>query len=80
MERQPYSDEDLVDREISEQTQSPEPSEDTEIERRSGPDVMHQVNPFPPRERAEATYGDTDMDPRREDQAATHHAEQDEHF
>mgnify|MGYP001320537155 CR=1 FL=1 len=80
MDHQRYSDDDLVEREIEEQTQSPDLSQDTEFERRSGPDVMHQVQPFAPRERAEATYSDTDTDPRREDQTTTHHAEEDEHL
>lgn len=80
MERQRYSDEDLVEREIEEETTSPEPSEETEIERRSGPDVMREVEPYPARERAEAVYGDTDIDPNRDDQRSAHHAEQDEHL
>lgn len=80
MERQRYSDEELVEREIEEETVSPEPSEETEIERRSGPDVMREVEPYPPRERAQAVYGDTDTDPNREDQRSAHHAEEDEHL
>lgn len=80
MERQRYSDEDMVEREIESNTQSPEPSEETEIERRSGPDVVHDVEPFEPRERAEVIYGDTDTDPNREDQRSAHHAAQDEHL
>ena len=80
MERQRYSDEDLVDREIENETQSPEPGEDTEVERRSGPDVIRDVEPFPPRERAEVVYGDTDIDPNREDQRSAHRAQSDEHL
>ncbi len=80
MERQRYSDEDLVEREIANETESPEPSEDTEGERRSGPDVIRDVEPYPPHERAEAIYGDTDMDPNREDQRSAHRAQSDEHL
>jgi hypothetical protein len=80
MERQRYSDEDLVEREIENETASPEPEEETEIERRSGPDVIHDVEPFAARERAEVIYGDTDTDPRREDQPSAHHAGEDEHL
>lgn len=80
MERQRYSDEDLVEREIESETQSPEPGEDTELERRSGPDVVHEVEPFAPRERAEVIYGDTDMNPNREDQRSAHRAGEDEHL
>jgi hypothetical protein len=80
MERQRYSDEDLVEREIENETTSPEPSEDTEMERRSGPDVIHDVEDNRPRERAEVIYGDTDTDPRREDQPSAHHAGEDEHL
>ena len=79
MERERYSDEDLIERQIDAETESPEPSEDTEIERRSGPDVIRNVDPFPPRERASAIYGDTDIDPNREDQQSAHHADEDEH-
>ncbi len=79
MERERYSDDDMVEREIADETESPEPSEETEIERRSGPDVMREVKPNPPRERGTAIYGDTDMDPNREDQRSAHHAESDEH-
>ncbi len=53
---------------------------DTEIERRAGPGVMHEIDPYPPRERGTAVYGDTDMDPNRDDQASAHRAEQDEHL
>lgn len=80
MERQRYSDEDLVEREIEGNTASPEPREDTELERRSGPDVIREVEPYPARERAEAVYSETDVDPNREDQRSAHHAEQDEHL
>jgi hypothetical protein len=80
MDRQRYSDEDLVEREIEDQTADPEPDEDTELERRSGPDVIRDVEPNPPRERAEVIYGDTDTDPRREDQVTAHHADEDEHL
>lgn len=80
MERERYSDEDLVEREIEAETVSPEPSEETEIERRSGPDVIRDVEPYPPRERAEAVYADTDIDPNREDQHSAHHAFEDEHL
>ena len=80
MERQRYSDEDLVEREIENETASPEPSEDTEVERRSGPDVIRDVEPNPPRERAEVIYGDTDMDPNRDDQRSAHRAGEDEHL
>jgi hypothetical protein len=80
MDRQRYSDEDLIEREIQDETASPEPSEETEIERRSGPDVIHDVEPYAPRERAEVIYGDTDLDPNREDQRSAHHAEEDEHL
>jgi len=45
----------------------------------SSPDVMRDVDPLAPRERAEAVYGETDMDPNREDQRFAHHAESDEH-
>jgi hypothetical protein len=80
MERQRYSDEDLVEREIEASTEDPEPSEDTEFERRSGPDVVHEVEPEPARERAQAIYGETDTDPRREDEVSAHHADEDEHL
>lgn len=80
MERQRYGDEDLVEREIEEETSSPEPSEESEVERRSGPDVMRDVDPYPPHERAEAIYGDTDLDPNRDDQRSAHHAGPDEHL
>jgi hypothetical protein len=80
MERERYSDEDLVEREIEEETESPEPIEETEFERRSGFDVVHQVDPYPPRERESAVYGDTDVDPNRQDQFAVHHADEDEPF
>ena len=80
MDRQRYSDEDLVEREIEMETESPEPSEETEIERRSGPDVMREVEPSQPRERGEVIYGDTDIDPNRDDQRSAHHAESDEHL
>ena len=80
MERERYSDEDLVEREIENQTTSPEPDEETEAERRSGPDVIRDVEPGRARERAEVIYGDTDIDPRREDQPSAHHAGQDEHL
>ena len=79
MERQRYSDEDLVEREIQDQTSSPEPAEDTEVERRSGPDVIRDVEPSRPRERAEIVYGETDTDPNREDQRSAHRADEDEH-
>lgn len=81
MERERYSDEELVEREIENQTESDEPGEEIEdeVERRSGPDVIRQVEPYPPRERAEAVYGDTDMDPNRDDQRSAHHADDDEH-
>jgi hypothetical protein len=80
MERERYSDEDLIEREIEENTESPEPEEDTEIERRSGPDVIRNVEPYPPRERGSAIYGDTDTDPNRDDQVTAHHADEDEHL
>jgi hypothetical protein len=80
MDRQRYSDEDLVEREIEDNTESPEPSEETEIERRSGPDVIRDVEPNAPRERAQAIYGETDIDPNREDQVSAHHAGEDEHL
>lgn len=80
MERERYSDEDLVEREIEDQTQSPDADEDTEIERRSGPDAIRDVSPNPPRERAQAVYGETDIDPNREDQVSAHHADPDEHL
>jgi hypothetical protein len=79
MDRQRYDDEDLVEREIESETASPEPAEETEIERRSGPDVIHDVEPFAPRERAQAIYGETDTDPNREDQRSAHQAADDEH-
>ncbi|HKU67420.1 MAG TPA: hypothetical protein VJP85_06580 [Candidatus Baltobacteraceae bacterium] len=80
MERQRYSDEDLVEREIENETVSPEPDEETEVERRSGPDVMRDVEPYPPHERAQVIYGDTDADPNRDDQRSAHHADEDEHL
>ncbi|HET6896554.1 MAG TPA: hypothetical protein VFH72_14315 [Candidatus Baltobacteraceae bacterium] len=80
MERERYSDEDLVEREIENETTSPEPDEETEVERRSGPDVIRDVEPGRARERAEVIYGDTDIDPRREDQPSAHHAGEDEHL
>jgi hypothetical protein len=80
MERERYSDEDLVEREVEANTESPEDDEETEIERRSGPDVIRSVDPYPPRERAGAIYGETDTDPNREDQFTAHHADQDEHL
>lgn len=80
MERERYSDEDLVEREVEAETEDPEPSEETEFERRSGLDVVHQVDPSPPRERASAIYGDTDIDPNRQDQFTMHHVEDDEQF
>jgi ketosteroid isomerase-like protein len=80
MERERYSDDDLIERQIEDETESPEPEEETEIERRSGPDVMREVEPCAPRERAEAVYGETDIDPNAEDQRSAHHAESDEHL
>ena len=80
MERERYSDEDLVEREIANETTSPEPPEDTEFERRSGPDVIRDVEPYRPPERAEAVYGETDMDPNREDQRSAHQASSEEHL
>ncbi len=80
MERERYSEEDAVEREIAQETESPEPAEDTEMERRSGPDVAHDVKPYPARERAEIVYGDTDTDPRRNDEPSAHHAEEDQHL
>ena len=64
MERERYSDDDLVEREIDSETQEPDDETETEIERRAG---------------AEAVYGDTDMDPNRDDQRSAHHATPDEH-
>lgn len=80
MERERYSDEDLIEREIQNETTSPEPAEETEIERRSGPDVIREVEPYPAPERAQVIYGDTDIDPNREDQRSAHHASEDEHL
>ena len=80
MERQRYSDEDLAEREIEDSTASEEPSEETEVERRSGPDVIRDVEPYAPHERAEVIYGETDTDPNREDQRSAHHADEDEHL
>lgn len=80
MDRQRYSDEDLVEREIEDRTESPESGEDTELQRRSGPDVMRSVDPSPARERSEAIYGETDIDPRREEQPSAHRAGEDEHL
>ncbi len=62
MERQRHGDEELIEREIQDETDSPELDEESEIEG------------------AEAIYGETDMDPNREDQRSAHHAEEDEHF
>ena len=36
--------------------------------------------PYPPRERAQAVYGDTDIDPNRDDQKSAHQAGEDEHL
>jgi len=80
VERQRYDDEDQAEREIEEQTESPDERDDTEIERRAGVEAMHRVGAYPPREGAEAVYGDTDMDPNRDDQKSAHHAEADEHL
>lgn len=57
-----------------------EPDKDTEFGRRSGTEEMHEVDPLPPRERGMAVYGDTDMDPNRDDQASAHRATEDEHL
>lgn len=57
-----------------------EPSKDTEMERRSGPEVLHKVDPAAPRGRGEAVYGETDIDPRREEQPSAHRATEDEHL
>lgn len=57
-----------------------EDSKDTEFERRSGFDAMHEVDPEPARERGMAVYGDTDLDPNRDDQKSAHHADADEHL
>ncbi len=54
--------------------------EDTELQRRSGPDVIRSVDPYPARERSEAIYGETDIDPRREEQPSAHRADEDEHL
>lgn len=70
MEREPYSDEDAVEREIEDTTRSPEETEGN----------MHDSGPYPPPERAQAVYGDTDMDPNRDDQRSAHHADSDEHL
>ena len=80
MERERYSDDDLVEREIDSETQDPEEQSETEIERRAGPEAMHESTEYPARERAEAVYGDTDMDPNRDDQRSAHHATPDEHL
>lgn len=61
-------------------TNDSERPKDTELERRSGPDAIREINPYPARERAEITYGETDTDPRREDQPDEHHAAEDEHL
>jgi len=53
---------------------------DTEIERRAGPDVIRRVDPQPPRGRGEVVYGETDIDPRREEQPSAHRAGEDEHL
>ncbi|MDQ2872035.1 MAG: hypothetical protein M3R35_02775 [Candidatus Eremiobacteraeota bacterium] len=67
MEREtPHNDEDTQD-------------ESTEMERRAGFEPVHDVDPLPPVERAEAVYGDTDMNPNADDQRSAHHAEPDEH-
>jgi hypothetical protein len=53
---------------------------DSEFERRRGNVEMHRVNPMPARNRDEASYGETEIDPRREGQPSEHRAEDDEHF
>lgn len=53
---------------------------ETEIDRRAEPKAVHEVNPYPPRERGTAVYGDTDLDPNRDDQASAHRADPDEHL
>ena len=53
---------------------------DTELERRAGPDAIRKVDPQPPSERGTAVYGETDVDPNREDQASAHRAGPDEHL
>ncbi|MBV8689568.1 MAG: hypothetical protein JOZ59_05630 [Candidatus Eremiobacteraeota bacterium] len=40
--------------------------------------IIRQENPEPARERNEAVYGDTDMNPNEEDQRSAHHADEDE--
>ena len=80
MERERYSDDDLVEREIASETQDPDEESETEIERRAGPKAMHESTGYPARERAEAVYGDTDVDPNRDDQRSAHNATPDEHL
>ncbi|HEY8314460.1 MAG TPA: hypothetical protein VIG51_09845 [Candidatus Baltobacteraceae bacterium] len=55
-------------------------SEQTELDRRKGVAAMHDVDPQPAIERAQAIYGDTDMNPNADDQRSAHHAEEDEHL
>lgn len=79
MERERYGDDDLIEREIDAETQEPDEDTETEIDRRGGPQQMHKRADYPARERAEAVYGDTDMDPNRDDQRSAHRAGPDEH-
>ncbi len=80
MERERYGDDDQVEREIETETEDPDQESQTELERRAGVAPMHEEDPYPARERAEAVYGDTDMDPNRDDQRSAHHADPDEHL
>ncbi len=54
-------------------------NDESEMERREGFEPVHNVDPLPPVERAQAVYGDTDMNPNEDDQRSAHHAEPDEH-
>jgi len=80
MERERDEDEEKAEREAIEATGDPDEASDEEVERTSGPEQNRDGKPYPPIERAQAVYGDTDMDPNRDDQRSAHHAESDEHL
>lgn len=83
MERQRPKTESTYEREIYEEVDAPADraeEHDTEMERRRGPEPFHHVDPEEARDRNEAVYGETDVDPSRFDRKSDHHVEDfDEH-
>ena len=42
--------------------------------------LIKNTKPEPPRDRNQAVYGDTDMNPNEDDQKSAHHADEGEHL